>query len=87
MEIVILVVVLMLVAAVAVAAGVLDRPRRVARRTRVVERPVRERVVEVERPAREVVEPMGEAARADVFGGAARRFYHLQQGAMGWVRG
>lgn len=56
MEIVILVVVLMLVAAVAVAAGVLDRPRRVARRTRVVERPIRERVVEVERPAREVVE-------------------------------
>ena len=37
--------------------------------------------------AREVVEPMGEAALADVFGGAARRFYHLQQGAMGWVRG
>ena len=55
MEIVIFVVVLMLVAAVAVAAGVLDRRRRVARHTRVVNRPGRQRVVEVEPPAREVV--------------------------------
>ena len=45
MELAVIAVVVMLVAAVAVAAGLLDRPRRVARRTRVVERPVREVVV------------------------------------------
>lgn len=58
MDLAIIAVVVMLVAAVAVAAGLFDRPRRAARRARVVERPVverpvRERVVErpvVERP-------------------------------------
>lgn len=49
-------VVVMLVAAVAVAAGLFDRPRRVARRTRVVQRPVREVVVEREAPFRRVVD-------------------------------
>ncbi len=53
MEFVLLVVAVLVVAAIAVAAGAMDRTRRVARRTRVVERPVRE--VVVERPVREVV--------------------------------
>ena len=56
MELAVIAVVVMLVAAVAVAAGLLDRPRRVARRTRVVERPVREVVVEREVPVRRVVD-------------------------------
>ncbi|MCW2613187.1 MAG: hypothetical protein JWN08_181 [Frankiales bacterium] len=56
MEIAVIVVVLLLVAAMAVAGGLLDRPRRVARRTRVVERPAREVVVEREAPVRRVVE-------------------------------
>ena len=56
MTLAIVAVVVILLAAVAVGAGLFDRPRRAARRTRVVERPVRERVIERDVPVRRVVE-------------------------------
>lgn len=56
MEIFVVIVAVLVVAALLVAGGVFDRPRRSARRTRVVERPPREVVVEREAPVRRVVE-------------------------------
>lgn len=53
MELGLIIVAVLIVAAIAAAAGAFDRPRRAARRT-VVEAPVREVVVERE-PVREVV--------------------------------
>ena len=52
----IVVVVVLVLGAFLISGGMLDGPRRTARRTRVVERPAREVVVERERPVERVVE-------------------------------
>ncbi len=63
MELVVIVVAVLVVAALLVAGGALDRPRRVARRTRVAEPRPREVIVEREVPVRRVVEEREQPVR------------------------